>query len=88
MREAERSRAQHLRHYTNASCQKRLFSDVSEDEKKIGDPNGIRTRVAGVKGRCPRPLDDGVGAAWDVAAYGRECNSNQGLDGNYFAVPA
>ncbi len=22
-------------------------------------PNGIRTRVAGVKGRCPRPLDDG-----------------------------
>ena len=27
-----------------------------------GDPNGIRTRVAGVKGRCPRPLDDGVAA--------------------------
>ena len=26
----------------------------------FGDPNGIRTRVAGVKGRCPRPLDDGV----------------------------
>ena len=25
-----------------------------------GDPNGIRTRVTGVKGRCPRPLDDGV----------------------------
>jgi hypothetical protein len=22
-------------------------------------PNGSRTRVAGVKGRCPRPLDDG-----------------------------
>src|SRR5699024_593597 len=22
-------------------------------------PNGIRTRVAAVKGRCPRPLDDG-----------------------------
>jgi hypothetical protein len=28
--------------------------------KLIGDPNGIRTRVAGVKGQCPRPLDDGV----------------------------
>ena len=25
-----------------------------------GDPYGIRTRVAGVKGRCPRPLDEGV----------------------------
>ena len=24
-----------------------------------GVPNGSRTRVAGVKGRCPRPLDDG-----------------------------
>ena len=24
------------------------------------DPNGSRTRVAAVKGRCPRPLDDGV----------------------------
>ena len=27
---------------------------------KDGDPYGIRTRVAGVKGRCPRPLDEGV----------------------------
>ena len=25
-----------------------------------GDPYGIRTRVAGVKGQCPRPLDEGV----------------------------
>ena len=25
------------------------------------DPDGIRTRVAGVKGQCPRPLDDGDG---------------------------
>jgi hypothetical protein len=24
------------------------------------DPDGIRTRVAGVKGQCPRPLDDGA----------------------------
>ena len=28
--------------------------------KIIGDPYGIRTRVAGVKGQCPRPLDEGV----------------------------
>ena len=26
----------------------------------IIDPNGIRTRVTAVKGRCPRPLDDRV----------------------------
>ncbi len=32
-------------------CPKRL--------KKIGVPTGIRTPVAAVKGRCPRPLDDG-----------------------------
>ena len=27
--------------------------------QKDGVPNGIRTRVAAVRGRCPRPLDDG-----------------------------
>jgi hypothetical protein len=52
-----------------------LFLDVSpcRDEKarrafihaglrafQSGDPNGIRTRVTAVKGRCPRPLDDRV----------------------------
>lgn len=26
----------------------------------IGGPNGVRTRVTGVRGRCPRPLDDGT----------------------------
>jgi hypothetical protein len=26
---------------------------------KIGVPKGIRTPVSSVKGRCPRPLDDG-----------------------------
>ena len=25
-----------------------------------GDPYGTRTRVTAVKGRCPRPLDEGV----------------------------
>jgi hypothetical protein len=28
--------------------------------KQGGDPYGIRTRVAAVKGQCPRPLDEGV----------------------------
>ena len=31
---------------------------------KCGVPTGIRTPVAAVKGRCPRPLDDGdIGGA-------------------------
>jgi hypothetical protein len=28
--------------------------------RERSDPNGIRTRVTAVKGRCPRPLDDRV----------------------------
>lgn len=32
-------------------------------DPRAGDPNGIRTRVTTLKGWCPRPLDDGVGAA-------------------------
>ena len=27
---------------------------------RVGGPNGIRTRVTDVRGRCPRPLDDGT----------------------------
>ena len=33
-------------------------SDTSPE--KGGDPNGIRTRVSAVRGRRPRPLDDGA----------------------------
>ena len=32
----------------------------------IGVPDGIRTRVIAVKGRCPRPLDDGDACAYAV----------------------
>ncbi len=28
--------------------------------KERGGPNGIRTRVFGLRARCPRPLDDGA----------------------------
>ncbi len=28
--------------------------------KNLNGPNGIRTRVTDVRGRCPRPLDDGT----------------------------
>ena len=33
---------------------------ASYNTERNGDPYGIRTRVAAVKGRCPRPLDEGV----------------------------
>jgi len=29
-----------------------------------GSPKGIRTPVTAVKGRCPRPLDDGTVMQW------------------------
>src|SRR5438094_1333126 len=32
------------------------------------DPNGIRTSVTAVKGRCPRPLDDRVGSAANIGS--------------------
>jgi hypothetical protein len=32
---------------------------ISGKKSRSGVPNGIRTRVAALKGRCPRPLDDG-----------------------------
>ena len=36
-----------------------VFSDL------IDTPKGIRTPVASVKGRCPRPLDDGGEAMFE-----------------------
>ena len=35
--------------------------------KEIGGPNGSRTRVTDVRGRCPRPLDDGTADGCFVA---------------------
>ena len=39
----------------------RLSTDCSTAElyAQFGTPNGIRTRVSGVKGQRPKPLDDG-----------------------------
>jgi hypothetical protein len=37
--------------------------------KRQCDPNGIRTRVTAVKGRCPRPLDDRVIRQLPVGDY-------------------
>ncbi len=33
---------------------------IKKDAIKIGDPNGTRTHVSGVRGQRPRPLDDGA----------------------------
>ena len=34
-------------------------SEIALTAELAGAPNGIRTRAAALKGRCPRPLDDG-----------------------------
>ena len=35
-------------------------NELDLPKKKQRDPNGIRTRITAVKGRCPGPLDDRV----------------------------
>ena len=42
--------------------------------RRPGDPDGIRTRVAALKGPCPRPLDDG---AKNLSVYLREGNRQE-----------
>ena len=46
----------------------------SKRARKSGDPYGIRTRVAGVKGQCPRPLDEGVAWGGDLQGHRWEIN--------------
>src|SRR5436305_2068918 len=41
--------------------------------KERSDPNGIRTRVTAVKGRCPRPLDDRVEGAPNIGTESHRC---------------
>src|SRR5215467_10946734 len=38
----------------------RYSNSASPPPTEANDPNGIRTRVTAVKGRCPGPLDDRV----------------------------
>jgi hypothetical protein len=49
--------------------------------KRQCDPNGIRTRVTAVKGRCPGPLDDRVTKA---GQYQNCCCLTQGKSPNCF----
>ena len=39
---------------------------MGSNTKLVNTPKGIRTPVASVKGRCPRPLDDGGEATAQV----------------------
>jgi hypothetical protein len=49
-------------------CQENRPFDTNKNPRKksvgfkfsFGSPKGIRTPVTAVKGRCPRPLDDGT----------------------------
>ena len=47
----------------------RFFDKLWVSGEKSGDPYGIRTRVAGVKGQCPRPLDEGVACYLITVVY-------------------
>ena len=47
----------------------------------IRDPNGIRTRVTAVKGRCPRPLDDRVRKAGQYQKQAGGCYLACGASG-------
>ena len=48
----------------------------SEQHGESRDPNGIRTRVTAVKGRCPRPLDDRVRKAGAISEARRSVASH------------
>ena len=52
------------------------------------DPNGIRTRVTAVKGRCPRPLDDRVTKPGNIgiAVVRRKANRQRLLERDDVAV--
>ena len=42
------------------------YDAVSLRDYEGDDPNGIRTRVTAVKGRCPGPLDDRVAKTGNI----------------------
>ena len=48
-----------FRNYALNYVSKKMILIVMQPIVFNGVPNEIRTRVTAVKGRCPRPLDDG-----------------------------
>jgi hypothetical protein len=49
----------------------RQQSRQQTDAREAGAPYGTRTRVSAVKGRCPRPLDEGRGAARHIESFAK-----------------
>ena len=65
----------------------RLKLTISIIYENIGDPYGTRTRVYAVKGRRPRPLDEGVTEQevyWSNAGGSRYESKNCRPIGNFF----
>ena len=54
---------------TRRAVEPEVRISLRESPANAGDPNGIRTRVTAVKGRCPRPLDDRVFRPAKAAQY-------------------
>ena len=56
------SRKKELREmlYKKGTKKKALTVSIGKCLNLLGDPKGTRTPVPGVRGRCPRPLDDGA----------------------------
>src|SRR5437867_9555474 len=63
-----------------------VYAFVAPPIYEGSDPNGIRTRVTAVKGRCPGPLDDRVTKARAISElprfYARQIASRFGLRGH------
>ena len=69
---------------THILCRSSIYYKASE---KYGDPYGTRTRVYAVKGRRPRPLDEGVTEQevyWSNAGGSRYESKNCRPIGNFF----
>ncbi len=61
--------AEHHQKWNDEPFQKAVrHHSVNADRVASSDPDGNRTRVSGVKGRCPRPLDDGASSTTGRAA--------------------
>src|SRR3954468_13308336 len=54
------------------------FKEMTSNRKN--DPDGIRTRVAALKGPCPRPLDDGAGPTKDRGPHQRRQGNTAGRE--------
>lgn len=50
---------------------------------RFGSPNRIRTGVLALKGRCPRPLDDGAKTAMFILNAGKLYMLFAGLSSDY-----